>query len=121
MSAETKSTADQLRKNIQAETAQATATAQINAAALEYTLRATMEELEPKLEFGEVPAEKQAFSLGYACQLFQAAPPVIREIMKRASVRFSASVNDVPYIDGNGLLAMNRYLQTVREKYEDKQ
>ncbi len=114
-------TAQQLRENIEAHVAEDTAAASVNTAALTFTLAKTLEELEPKVAFGEVPCEKQMFSLGYCCQLFQVAPPILREIAKRAGVKFACAVNDVPYIDGNGLVDMNRYLRQLRAEYEAKE
>lgn len=110
--------AEALAKNIEAQTAEQTAAATAHAAALTFTLAKTLDELEPKVEFGEVPADKQMFSLGYCCQLFQVAPPIVREIARRAEVRFACAVNDVPYLDGDGVVQMNRYLHKLRAEYE---
>jgi hypothetical protein len=115
MSTETKlPDAEALAENIAAETAQATLSARANAA----VFAAVLDKLEPQSEPFEVPAERQYFRLGKVCEIIQAAPPVVREICKRAGVKFVASVDDVPFIDGDGLREVLRYLDRVRRQYE---
>jgi hypothetical protein len=62
----------------------------------------------------DIPAEKQFFSLGHAAQLLQLPPPAIRAAMQHARLQFAESRNDVVYLDGNGLLALSRFLREIR-------
>jgi hypothetical protein len=118
---ETKAIDETLRENIAAETAAATAAAKVNEETMLYALAKTLDQLEPKVEAFEVPSTRQFFSLAYVCQCFQVAPPVARELMKRAGVTFTAAVNDIGYVDGDSLVAMNRYLRQHRAEREAKQ
>ena len=117
MTSDTQKPIDELlRENISATTAADTAKQKCHAVAALAAMADAVDAIEPKVDpTDDVPAEKQLFSLGYCCQLFQCAPNVVREIAKRAGVSIAMVMNDIPHYDGVGVVQMNRYLRELRE------
>lgn len=62
----------------------------------------------------KIPPAKQFFSLGRLCQMFQRRPAEIHLLMRAANVEFVQSVDDVPYIDGNGLIRLDEVEREIR-------
>jgi hypothetical protein len=63
----------------------------------------------------DIPADKQFFSIGHACQLAQVTPTALRAVMKALGIRFAYSQNDIGYLDGNAVLAVCRRVRAIRK------
>lgn len=69
----------------------------------------------------DIPADEQLFSVGWLCQRFQRGPAEIRSAMRQAKIPFVRSLNEVPYLDGYGLVALAKYFKAMRAKQGDKE
>ena len=63
----------------------------------------------------DCPYEKQFFSIGQFCQMYQLLPAEARRLAKSAGVEFAMVLNNVPYWDG---LAVCKMIKAMREKKE---
>ena len=66
------------------------------------------------LEIGDDVSGKQIFSLGYVSQWLQVPPKQLREIMRRNEIKFSMAINDIAYLDADGLLRINAIVKAER-------
>lgn len=62
----------------------------------------------------DIPVDRRYFTLGFLSQLFQRTPADLRVILAAAGVQPTHSINDVPYFDAYGFLAIGRALREAR-------
>jgi len=75
---------------------------------------------EPKVQPEDgIPHKKQFFSLGMTCSMLHTTPVIVRKLAAAANVKFALAVDDVPFFDADGLLAMNHYLEKLRGQIEN--
>jgi hypothetical protein len=104
-----------LRAEVQSETLVET-TAGIAAAAVAAALHAL-----ECVEFGDsIPVEKQFYSLGWCCQHFQCSPDQLRRFMRAGNIQFAEARNEIAYLDGTGLLALAKFIRSIRAALEAK-
>ena len=61
-------------------------------------------------EFGEVPADRQFFSIGRICEMVGQSPVAIRAAAKSAGVTPQFSLNDIGYYAGDAVLKIRHQL-----------
>lgn len=67
---------------------------------------------------GDVPPEKQFYSVGFVCGMIQNTPTFVEQLMRRAGVEYHHYENGVGVIRGDDLQLMASVLQDERNQVE---
>lgn len=62
---------------------------------------------------GDVPLEKQFYSLGFVAVMLQQSPQFVESLMRAAGVEFDHYSNGIGQIRGDGLVAMKEKLAAI--------
>lgn len=114
---ETASSADTLKESIEAQRKLDAAVAMAQTVSIIAAAQTAVDAIEPRLISSDrVPAERQLFSLGNCCQMFQSPPSLIRAYAQAAGVEVAWCINDIPHFDGAGVVAIGRWIRQNVEK-----